>query len=224
MGLIGALVGGVAGLGQGLMQRQTDRLNANRNFDQNMKMAQYQYSKDLEMWNKANEYNSPAQQMARYQSAGLNPNLIYGSGTASAGNTSTTLPKYQAPQYQQDYKPIMDLPTTIGMFQNFAMKQAQIDNLREQRRILSNTADIKAYDAMAYGSIAGEHDRSKDDTIPMRRRALLESQIARTQADALRSVTDNAIKNISLQWMKKLGVTNLGGLINAFTGLTKILR
>lgn len=36
-----------------------------------------------------NEYNSPFQQMSRYQAAGLNPNLIYGSGQASAGNQSS---------------------------------------------------------------------------------------------------------------------------------------
>lgn len=36
-----------------------------------------------------NEYNSPFNQMSRYQSAGLNPNLIYGSGQASAGNQSS---------------------------------------------------------------------------------------------------------------------------------------
>lgn len=38
-----------------------------------------------EMWNKANEYNSPAAQMARMKQAGLNANLMYGS--ISPGNT-----------------------------------------------------------------------------------------------------------------------------------------
>ena len=38
-----------------------------------------------EMWNKSNEYNSPAAQMARMKQAGLNANLMYGS--ISPGNT-----------------------------------------------------------------------------------------------------------------------------------------
>lgn len=41
-----------------------------------------------------NQYNAPEQQMARYRSAGLSPNLIYGSGSASAGNANS-LPAYQ---------------------------------------------------------------------------------------------------------------------------------
>lgn len=41
-----------------------------------------------------NEYNSPFNQMSRYQAAGLNPNLIYGSGQASAGN-QTSLGDYR---------------------------------------------------------------------------------------------------------------------------------
>lgn len=36
-----------------------------------------------------NEYNEPVNQIARYQAAGLNPNLIYGTGQASAGNQSS---------------------------------------------------------------------------------------------------------------------------------------
>lgn len=44
-----------------------------------------------EMWNKQNEYNTPTAQMNRLKSAGLNPNLVYGS--VSSGNADT--PKYQ---------------------------------------------------------------------------------------------------------------------------------
>lgn len=46
-------------------------------------------------WEDQNAYNTPAQQMARYRAAGLNPNLIYGTGSASAGNASS-LPPYQS--------------------------------------------------------------------------------------------------------------------------------
>ena len=60
----------------------------------NMELAQYQYSKDLEMWNKQNDYNSPQQQMERFAEAGLNPNLIYGQG--NAGN-ATSAPSFDRP-------------------------------------------------------------------------------------------------------------------------------
>ena len=42
----------------------------------NKKLAQYSFNKNVEMWKMQNAYNSPEQQMARYNQAGLNPNLI----------------------------------------------------------------------------------------------------------------------------------------------------
>lgn len=52
---------------------------------------------NMQMWKMQQEYNSPANQMKRYREAGLNPNLIYGSGSASAGN-ATSAPEMQAHQ------------------------------------------------------------------------------------------------------------------------------
>jgi len=46
------------------------------------------------MWNMNNAYNAPVQQMQRLKEAGLNPNLIYGTGTASAGNSSSPAEGY----------------------------------------------------------------------------------------------------------------------------------
>lgn len=94
----------------------------------NRELAEYQYSKDLEMWNRANLYNSPAAQMGRFKEAGLNPNLIYGQG--NPGN-ATTLPKYQAPRV--DYvaiNPVEQLPAILGMYQDFQIKQAQLEKLK----------------------------------------------------------------------------------------------
>lgn len=69
-----------------------------------MELAKYKYEKDLEMWNRQNEYNSPAAQMARFAQAGLNPNFMYGGG--NSGNASS-MPQYDTPTIsaytQQDY-------------------------------------------------------------------------------------------------------------------------
>lgn len=65
----------------------------------NLKLAEYQYSKALEMWNRQNEYNLPKNQMQRLTSAGLNPNLVYGNGTVQ-GLTSAPAPQYHAPTLQ----------------------------------------------------------------------------------------------------------------------------
>ena len=63
----------------------------------NMKLAEYQFDTQKEMWKMNNDYNTPAAQMERYNRAGLNPNLIYGQG--STGN-STSAPSYQAPRLE----------------------------------------------------------------------------------------------------------------------------
>lgn len=49
----------------------------------NYQMQQQQQAFELEMWNLKNQYDSPESQMARYQQAGLNPNLIYGQQNVS---------------------------------------------------------------------------------------------------------------------------------------------
>lgn len=42
---------------------------------------------DMYTWDLANQYNDPKAQMARLKAAGLNPNLVYGSGNVT-GNTT----------------------------------------------------------------------------------------------------------------------------------------
>lgn len=51
---------------------------------------------NLEAWNLQNQYNTPQQQMMRLQQAGLNPRLIYGSGS-SAPNMGGPLDPATAP-------------------------------------------------------------------------------------------------------------------------------
>lgn len=62
-------------------------------------MAQQQaYNKEL--WDYQNAYNTPQAQMERYEAAGLNPHLIYGSGAGASGNAGpispTEVPSQQA--------------------------------------------------------------------------------------------------------------------------------
>lgn len=59
---------------------------------------------NLEFWHMQNTYNSPSSQMARYQQAGLNPNLIYGqgnSGNAGPIPTPDVQPaNFRAPKFE----------------------------------------------------------------------------------------------------------------------------
>lgn len=127
-GFAGPAIGAIGSLFQSGQNARVARENTDKTIEANLNLARYQYSKDLEMWNRANTYNSPQQQMARFQQAGLNPNLIYSQGTS--GLSPNALPKYQAPNVQYNYEPSTNLPQTLSFFQDYQVKQAQIDNLK----------------------------------------------------------------------------------------------
>lgn len=93
---------GVVGLGQGLIQQ-----NAQKN--ENMRIAQFQAQANERYLREQQEYNSPENQMARFQEAGLNPNLVYGQG--NPGNQS-------APLSSPDVKP-RDFSSLMNMAQLF---------------------------------------------------------------------------------------------------------
>lgn len=104
MSILGAagIAAGASLLGQGLNAYQTGRMNRrSERFAWNMYSQQRQDA--MSDWNMQNAYNDPAAQMRRLEAAGLNPNLVYGNG--SAANTSTAprgsnapTPKFEAPQ------------------------------------------------------------------------------------------------------------------------------
>lgn len=108
------------------------RENTDRTIAANRSLAEYQYSKDLEMWNKGNLYNSPSAQMARLKEAGLNPNMMYGSSGAT--QPAVNLPKYQAPRVEYNYAPNMAPAQALSMYMDMRLKSAQLDNLKEEKR------------------------------------------------------------------------------------------
>lgn len=106
-------------------------------------LAEYQYSKNLEMWNRNNEYNTPKNQMQRLKDANLNPNLMYGQGTT--GNTSGQLPQYQSytPEYHKNTVDIPNILTSLNMYQDYKNKGVQHDNLSQQTKLLQKEQDLK---------------------------------------------------------------------------------
>ena len=65
----------------GAISANQSRKNVQDTIAHQRQMQEYEWSKNLEMWNLQNEYNSPSAQMERFKEAGLNPNLIYGPGS-----------------------------------------------------------------------------------------------------------------------------------------------
>lgn len=77
MSFLGAALGGIAGLSFKSIMKDMSGKSQQKDAN-NMAMLS---------WNMANDYNHPIQQMERLKAAGLNPLLVYGSGSVS-GNTT----------------------------------------------------------------------------------------------------------------------------------------
>lgn len=139
MSSIGAsLITGGAGL-LGNILGMSSQSSANR---QNVKLAREQREWSEHMVDKQNAYNSPVQQMARYQAAGLNPNLIYSQGTP--GNQSN-LPTAQAPK-------VAPVTNSLGDVANNALAAASmvtaIDQQRAQTKAMEQQTQMYQYESM----------------------------------------------------------------------------
>lgn len=133
-------------------QNRVNSAQANKQRDFQREMANYAYTKDLEMWNKSNQYNTPAAQMQRLKDAGLNPNLAY--GQATTGTTATQMPKYQKydTPVAQLTVPKFDAASTIQKFQDITLRQAQIDNVKAQNDVIKADAYQKKISNMFLSS------------------------------------------------------------------------
>lgn len=125
LGAATAIQGGV-NIASGVLGNLFQKRNIRLQEEANTRLADHAYSKDLEMWNLQNLYNQPKSQMQRYKEAGLNPNLIYGSGTSSAGNASAS-PKAQqvTSGLRKTTMPKLDM---LGLYQNVRQTEANIKN------------------------------------------------------------------------------------------------
>lgn len=135
----------IAGAAQSVGSGIASIINTNKTIKAQRKLAEYSYSKDLEMWNKANEYNSPIAQMERLKNAGLNEHLVYGNGSVT-GNTTTQTPKYQmySPEYKYEAPQIAGALATLGAYQDYQNKKAlnegiMLDNVDKSNRNLVST-------------------------------------------------------------------------------------
>lgn len=135
-GILGSVVKGAVGIGTSYFENQQyykDQTKLNeQTFQHNRALADEAYQRDVAMWNAQNTYNAPAQQMARLQKAGLNPNLVYGSGNVT-GNTAGSAPSYPQIQYPSSKAQKLDLVRNVlGIFDEYqSIRNQALQNQRE---------------------------------------------------------------------------------------------
>lgn len=132
-GIIPAIIGVVGALGAAFA--------SNRG---NKKEAEKQKAFQEDMWHQQNAYNSPEQQMARLKEAGLNPNLIYGSGVSGATGLADKVGSYDRAEITYDN------PIAAGM--STATDVGRISNMEAQNAVMH--ADVPLKNAQALSTIA----------------------------------------------------------------------
>lgn len=137
-GLFGSIGQNIAINKQIKAQQEENEKNRTYNFN----LAQLQNKWNLEQWNRENEYNSPAQQMARLKAAGLNPDMMYQSGTSGLTAASSPSMTAGAPSSPVDMS-ALGQKRTIGDAIHQGLQDslvgAQIDVMKSQAR--KNNAD-----------------------------------------------------------------------------------
>ena len=194
--MIGALIaGGASLLGSALgfgSQKKTNKANMELAKYQNEWQAQENekaYQRNLQMWNLQNAYNSPTQQMARLRSAGLNPNLVYGSGVT--GNSAGSTPQYQPADIKRaelsSYRGWnQGLSDAVSNFLAYRSNRAQVENMEAQNSLIRQQT---ATEATRQANIAASTARSEFDLSQANRLkdvsvSMAEAQMSKAQHDA----------------------------------------
>lgn len=147
--MIGAILGGLSLATQlgadAANRREVRRANA-ASQQHTLDMYERQRRDNQAQWHMQNEYNSPEAQMARLQKAGLNPNLVYGSGGVT--QNAAPMPSVTAGSYNPE-APTFNTGSIMSSYFDTKIQQAQYDNLKAQNTVLVQDAALKAANTAA---------------------------------------------------------------------------
>lgn len=145
-----------------------------------------QYERDIEQRDYSNWYNSPENQMKRFEEAGLNPNLIYGQGTA--GNQSGTPKAGKASG--RFTPPQMAEINGLDMIQKFA-------NIKKTNQETELTSENVNFQKLSNSVMEGTYQAQID-----LKKAQLTAQLARTKNDIERNAILKQINSLNVEKLK----------------------
>lgn len=140
------------------------------------------------MWEQTNEYNDPTNQMMRLQKAGLNPNLVYGSGAPYNTAQNQNVPDVKSYETQN---PFENVPSIVSDYANVRQQEKRISN---ETLVATTNAANTAADTLNK-KIAGE---GMEFDLSQRRRLadnafnLQELNVAQAQQQLVKQQIENA--------------------------------
>lgn len=165
----GTAISAGAGIIGGLINARANRRAQDRAFNQNREFWN-------ERFNKEASYNHPAQQMARMKEAGLNPALMYKTGSGASGSIS-------GPSSQGKIAERYDLG-------QLAAQSAQVAN------IIANTAKVKKETDLLGSNIEGKEISNKTAEVTLAMKEIEKSSYSdanKAKVDRLLAEADIAI-------------------------------
>lgn len=169
--LAGAAGNWITGRRNAKRAQEMSKYNTDQTILANKELAQYAYAEDQRMWQQQNQFNHPAQQMARLKEAGLNPHLVYGTGTVT-GNTQGGTPEYNAPKVDYNYQPFQSPNPELGQFTNTMLQAAQVDNVRANTKLAESKTISEGINA---GILS--HEEARRQTAAMQEAGMAHSKI-----------------------------------------------
>jgi hypothetical protein len=143
-------------------------------------MYQQQQRDSIAFWNRQNEYNTPANQMARLEEAGINKLLPFTSGNSPQNTASApTVPSQQVSQARAP-----QLGDALEAMYDLRLKKSGINKINEETRGLKTTNDRAALQ-FAYDRLyMAENAQNKKDQL------FWESEIKAVQGKILEQQLD----------------------------------
>lgn len=135
MGLFSGITDGLFDLGNTVLNGYYNRKAASK---------QYQYQVDL--WNMNNAYNDPSAQMERLRKAGLNPNLVYGNGSATHTATMASAPNVQSNRANFNFRDY------LAAYREGELMKNQVKVSESEAKKAEAEAGIAQKDNAIYGS------------------------------------------------------------------------
>lgn len=116
--------------------RETNQANldiAQMNNDYNQKQFEKQIAYNWDMWNANNEYNTAANQAARFKEAGLNPAMMMGSGNAGTASSAGSVSPPTASPVTMQGSTVQPVDGWSKVFENMAGLAQMVEGIRGMR-------------------------------------------------------------------------------------------
>lgn len=212
---VAEIMGGIASIASPLASYFGQK-SANKT---NLELAKQGREHDVNMWNQQNAYNTPSMQMQRLKEAGLNPNLIYGSGNASAGNADAAK-QAQVPTVSNEMASFAQasMIPTLSLYNDWQVKKAQIANINAETQSKVYDNEIKSHiipfaegnAQLQSHTLAGRAEllRAQSRTANQSYKELLNTESPRTQLHQSRLNESNERVNYLRQTTKQKMIQN----------------